>query len=154
MAKGMSLGRGIAAGLVLSAAAGCAPIYQNHGYVPADSELSQVKVGEPKADVEKQIGSPSMEGLKNDTAWYYVQSRWRTVGAFPPREIDRQVVAVSFTPAGNVANVERFGLERGEVVTISQRVTTSTVKGIGLLQQLFNDLGRFNPGQFLNRRGG
>ncbi|MBI1217838.1 MAG: outer membrane protein assembly factor BamE [Rhodobacteraceae bacterium] len=139
----------MAAGLLLVVLAGCAATFMDHGYVPADVELAQVHVGDSRETVEKTIGHPSVEGMEQPNAWYYVQSRWRYFGPVKPKEINRQVVAISFTPAGKVANIERFGLERGEVVVISQRVTTSTVKGVGLLQQLFNDLGRFNPGQFL-----
>jgi outer membrane protein assembly factor BamE (lipoprotein component of BamABCDE complex) len=151
MAKRISLVRRIAAGLVLLSLAACAATYNDHGYVPAQSELSQVKIGESKAQVEKAIGSPSLEGLKNVDAWYYVQSRWKHLGAFPPKEVKREVVAISFDKAGRVSNVEKFGLAHGNVVTISRRVTTSTVKGEGLLRQLLRDLGRFNPSNFFRR---
>lgn len=151
MAKGISPVRGGAAGALLLALGACAATYDNHGYVPAASELAQVKVGESKADVEKAIGSPSLEGLKNIDAWYYVQSRWKHLGAFPPKEVKREVVAISFDKAGRVRNIEKFGLARGNVVTISRRVTTSTVKGEGLLRQLLRDLGRFNPSNFFGK---
>lgn len=151
MARGISLVRNIAAAVVLVLLAACAATYANHGYVPADSELAQVKIGASKADVQKTIGPPTVEGLMKDDGWYYVQSRWRFFGAFKPKEVDRQVVAISFDKAGRVVNIERFGLDRGHVVEISRRVTTSTVKSIGLLQQLFNDIGRFDASQFLKR---
>ena len=151
MGKVINLVRVTVAGLLLAALAACAATYMDHGYVPADDELALVHVGDSRDAVTKAIGRPSMEGMVKADAWYYVQSRWRLYGPIKPKEVNRQVVAVSFTPAGKVANIERFGLERGEVVVISQRVTTSTVKGIGLLQQLFTDLGRFNPGQFLQK---
>ncbi len=153
MAKGINLVRSVVAGLLLVVLGACAATYVNHGYVPADSELSQIKLGETKADVQKVIGPPSAEGMQQGDAWYYVQSRWRHMGPFAPHEVQRQVVAISFTPQGKVANIERFGLEHGEIVTISRRVTTSSVKGLTLLQQLFNDLGRFDPTQFLKRSG-
>ena len=42
-------------------------------------------------------------------------------------------------------------LERGRVVTLSRRVTDTGVVDSGLLRQLLGNLGRFNPGDFLNR---
>ena len=151
MANRISLVRWVAACVLAGFVAACAPQIENHGYVPADAELAQIKVGDSKEAVTKTVGSPSVEGLKNADAWYYVQSRWRTLGAFAPKEVDRQVVAISFSPAGKVTNIERFGLDHGNVVTISRRVTSSTVKGMTLLQQLFNDLGRFDPTRFLKK---
>lgn len=153
MAKRISLVRKGAAGILMLALAGCAATFDDHGYVPAPSELSQVKAGQTKAEVQKEIGSPSLEGLQDVDAWYYVQSRWRHYGPFKPREVKRQVVAVSFDKAGRVKNVEQFGLKHGHVVTISRLETGSTVKSEGLLQQLFNDLGHFNPSNFLPSRG-
>jgi outer membrane protein assembly factor BamE (lipoprotein component of BamABCDE complex) len=151
MVKVINLVRVTVAGLLLAVLAACAATYVDHGYVPADDELALVHVGDSRDTVTKTIGRPSVEGMVKADAWYYVQSRWRHFGPVKPKEVNRQVVAISFTPAGKVANIERFGLERGEVVVISQRVTTSTVKGVGLLQQLFSDLGRFDPGKFLQK---
>ena len=46
--------------LALTLAAACAPVYRNHGYVPLDSELADVKVGEStRQDVADFIGRPS-----------------------------------------------------------------------------------------------
>ncbi|KPQ14077.1 MAG: hypothetical protein HLUCCO18_16175, partial [Rhodobacteraceae bacterium HLUCCO18] len=42
------------------------------------------------------------------------------------------------------SNVERFGLEDGNVVALSRRVTDSNVQGIGFLRQLLGNLGRIN----------
>lgn len=130
----------------LAAAAGCTRMYRNHGHVPSDDELAAVVVGQTRRDdLEALIGRPGAQGVLTGASWYYVGSRWETYGPNPPREIDRQVVAISFDEAGTVTNVERFGLERGRVVTLSRRVTDSGVQGSGLLRQLLGNVGRFNP---------
>ncbi len=85
----------------------------------------------------------------NDVGWFYVQSRWRNFGALPPKEVDRQVVAITFSEEGIVQNVERFGLEKGRVVAISRRVTESNIKGLGVLQQIFSNFGRIRADQIL-----
>lgn len=135
-------------GLLLVALAACAPVYRNHGYVPAEDELAEIKVGEDTREtLAPLIGRPSAAALLNDEGWYYVQSRWKHSGARPPREIDRQVVAITFTKEGVVENVERFGLENGKVVALSRRVTTSNIKGISFLRQLLGSLGNFRGGE-------
>ena len=53
---------------------------------------------------------------------------------------------MTFNESGTVANVERFGLERGKVVPLSRRVTESNVKGLSVIQQLLGSFGRLSPG--------
>ena len=130
----------------------CAPIYRNHGYVPAEEDLALLEVGRDTLETAApKVGRPSASGLLNDAGWYFVQSRWEHKGALPPREIDRQVVALSFSEAGVLQNVERFGMERGQIVPLSRRVTESNVRGLGILQQLFSNFGRLNAGQLLDQ---
>lgn len=129
----------------------CAPTYRNHGFIPAPEDLSQVVVGQTTLDeLQGLIGRPSAQGLLTGSAWYYVGSRWRTFGALEPREVSRQVVAVSFAPNGTVSNVETFGLERGRVVTLSRRVTEGSVTEISLVGQLLSNLGNFQAGDFID----
>jgi outer membrane protein assembly factor BamE (lipoprotein component of BamABCDE complex) len=129
----------------------CTPQFRNHGYVPPDEELALIEVGVDTRDsVAEKVGRPSTSGLLNDTGWYYVQSRWQTVGPREPREIDRQVVAITFTPEGQVTDVGRYGLEDGQVITLSRRVTTSNVQGAGFIRQLLGNIGGLRAEQVLN----
>ena len=134
-------------GLVLTA---CSAEFRNHGYVPADDELSQLQIGvDTQADVASAVGRPTSTGVLGADAWYYVQSSFRHYGYRAPVEVDREVVAISYDGAGRLANVERFGLENGRVVPISRRVTERNVQGVGFLRQLFGNIGQFNPADFL-----
>ena len=131
--------------------AACAPVYRNHGFIPAPEDLSQVVVGQTTVDeLQGLIGRPSAQGLLTGSGWYYVGSRWRHYGALEPRETSREVVAVSFAPDGVVTNVERFGLERGRVVTLSRRVTEGSVTEISLIGQLLGNLGNFQAADIID----
>jgi outer membrane protein assembly factor BamE (lipoprotein component of BamABCDE complex) len=135
-------------GLMIAVIAACSPVYRNHGYVPNEDELAQIEVGkDTRETLAPLIGRPSAAALLNDQGWYYVQSRWKHSGARPPKEIDRQVVAITFAEDGFVENVERFGLEQGKVVALSRRVTESNIKGISFLRQLLGSLGNFRGGE-------
>jgi outer membrane protein assembly factor BamE (lipoprotein component of BamABCDE complex) len=142
-------------GLVLvlaAAAAACSPVVRNHGYVPSDDELALVEIGvDTRETVAEKIGRPSTLGLLNDVGWYYVQSRYENFGPREPREIDRQVLAVTFTEAGVVENIARFGLEDGKVVEISRRVTETNIKGIGLIRQLLGNIGQIRASDVLGQ---
>jgi outer membrane protein assembly factor BamE (lipoprotein component of BamABCDE complex) len=135
-------------GLMIAVIAACSPVYRNHGYVPNEDELAQIEVGkDTRETLAPLIGRPSAAALLNDEGWYYVQSRWKHSGVRPPKEIDRQVVAITFDKEGVVENVERFGLENGKVVALSRRVTESNIKGISFLRQLLGSLGNFRGGE-------
>lgn len=132
-------------GVFLSLAA-CSPQYQNHGYVPPQEDLDQIKVGsDTRASVAEKIGIPASSGVLNDSGYYYVSMRTRSIGPLAKQAIEREVVAISFSSNGVVQNVERFGLERGQVVPLSRRVTSSPVSGQTFLRQLLGNLGRLSP---------
>lgn len=134
----------------LLAIAACSPVYRNTGYIPSENDLEEVVVGtSTREDVAVSVGRPSSSGVLAGSAWYYVGSRFKYFGARAPQEIDRQVVAISFDEADVVSNVERFGLDKGQVVTISRRTTDSNIKGVGFLRQLLGNLGNFNPASVL-----
>ena len=113
-----------AATLVLCLAlAGCAAEYRNHGYIPAQEDLDEIKVGsDTRETVAAKVGVPSSGGVLNDSGYYYVRMRTKTLGPLATKEIERQVVAISFAGNGTVQNIERFGLEQGRVVPLQRRV--------------------------------
>ncbi len=112
--------------------------------------LPWVKVGtDTRETVTQAVGRPSASGLLNDDQWFYVQSRYQQRGPKPPLEVNREVVVISFSEAGTVSNIERFGLEDGQVVALSRRVTDSNIQGGDLLGQLFGNFGRLTAEQFL-----
>jgi len=129
----------------------CTTLYRNHGYVPTEDDLAQLVVGkDTRETAAPKVGRPSASGLLNDTGWFYVQSRWEQRGALAPKEIDRQVVALTFSQSGVLENVERFGLERGQIVPLSRRVTEPNVRSMGVLRQLFANFGRLGVAQIVN----
>lgn len=140
----------VAMGLGLLLAA-CSPIVRNHGYAPTDEDLALIEVGvDTRETVARAVGRPSAQGLLGEDGWFYVQSRFESRGPREPREVERQVVSISFDERGRVANVERFGLAEGRVVTLSRRVTETNVRGLGLIQSLLQSFGRLSAGNLLN----
>lgn len=124
----------------------CTPQFSNHGYIPPQEELDQIKVGaDTRASVAEKVGVPASSGVLTEGGYYYVRSRKRAIGPLPVREIERQVVAISFSSNGVVQNVERFGLERGQVVPLARRVTSSPVSNQSFLRQLLGNIGRLGP---------
>lgn len=140
---------GLAALLAVVATA-CSPIVRNHGYAPTELQLAELTVGQDSQDtVAEAVGTPSSEGLQQDDTWFYVASRRRERGMRAPETMDRQIVAISFSETGTLANIERFSLEDGRVVTLSRRVTDPAVADIGLIRQVFGNVGTLQAEDFL-----
>ncbi len=146
---GSKLKTTIAAGVLLIAA-GCSTQYRNHGYVPLEEDLANIVVGVDTRDsVAESVGTPSTGGILDDSGYYYVYSRVRHFCMFEPKVIEREVLAITFDTRGVVANIERFGLEDGNVVPLSRRVTSSSVANKSFLRQLLGNLGRFTASDFV-----
>jgi outer membrane protein assembly factor BamE (lipoprotein component of BamABCDE complex) len=146
-----SFGKKLSKGLCVAAAAvtlgACSPTFQNHGYIPPQEDLDSLAVGiDTRASVEESVGPPSSGGVLNEGGYYYVRSRVRTFGLVKPKEVERQVLAISFDEAGVVSNIERFGLEDGQVVPLTRRVTDTAVSNKSFLRQLIGNIGRVGAG--------
>lgn len=150
-----NISRGVRFGVItalLSLSLACSPLIKNHGYIPEEEDLARVIVGQDtRESVTSIVGPPTSGGVLNGSGYYYVQSKFRTLGVFAPEEIEREVVAISFNDAGVVTNIERFGLEDGQVVTLSRRVTDNGIKDSTFIRQLLGSIGRFDAGQFLGQ---
>jgi len=130
--------------------ASCSTQFRNHGYVPSDAELANIIVGaDTKKTVASLIGRPTASGILDSSGWYYVESRFRHYAYQAPKEISRQVVAISFDASGRVANIERFGLEDGRIIALSRRVTKSTIDEKPFLRRLLGNLGAPSAAGFL-----
>ncbi len=130
--------------------AACSPIERFHGYAPSEEALLDVLVGVDTRDtVISTLGSPSTSDVTNSGDLFYVASEWKTIGPFAPKEVSREVVAIRMDANDVVTNVERFGLEDGNVVVVSRRVTEGSIQDITFLRQLLGTLGNFDAGQFI-----
>lgn len=143
--------RAAVAMLCLGMVAACSASYRNHGYIPLETDVAELLVGvDSRASVDDTIGPPSTSGLLGGGDYYYVRSRVKELGMLRPKEVERQVLAISFDEADTIANIERFSLQDGNIVPISRRVTDSSVEGNGFLRQMLGNFGNFNAGDFLN----
>lgn len=134
------------AALGLSVLTACSATYRNHGYVPPEEDLQQLVVGvDTRSTVDDVVGPPSVGGVLGDGNYYYVRKKVREYGMFRPEIVERQVLAISFDDTDAIANIERFGLEDGNVVPLSRRVTDSSVVDNGFLRQLLSNIGNINP---------
>lgn len=130
-------------GAALSAAA-CSTTTLKHGQHYSRAELLQVQPGMSQDEVRMALGSPATTSSVNDgAAYYYISSTKKQTAFFDPKEVDRRVVAVYFTPVGSVERVAQYGLKDGKMFDfISRKTASAAATQDGILQMLFRNLGR------------
>ena len=121
----------------------CSSVIQSHGHVPLNSDIEKIKVGiDNKNSIESLIGKPTTTSVLDNRDWYYIGSTMKHSGWKKPQEVKRVIIAISFTQAGIVENIERYSLSDGQEIKISSRVTRKKVKDNTFLRQLLGNFGR------------
>ncbi|MBL8552402.1 MAG: outer membrane protein assembly factor BamE [Hyphomonadaceae bacterium] len=135
---------GVAVAAALAAA--CSPTRASHGFISESEETPQVQVGvDTKSTVLTRLGTPSTTAAFDEDSWYYISSVDQRFGFGRPKTVEREVLVVRFDAADNVSAVDRFGLDRGQVVSYSDDVTPTRGRELGLLEQIFGNIGRTPP---------
>jgi len=130
----------------------CAPIVETitdyRGYLPRGEEISKSQVGLGKTEVEALLGSPSTTATLPDLgeSYYYISSVVETHAFLAPKVVDREILAVRFDYDQRVSGFAHYGLEDGKIINFIDRETPTRGKEMTILQQLFENIGRFDPG--------
>lgn len=136
---------GMAIGLAAAVAA-CAPRIDQRGNKPDEDQVVQINPGvDDKQRVAELIGTPSTISTFDDRTWYYISKRTETLAFFDPDVTDQEILAVNFTEEGIVDSMRLYGQEDGRTIAYVDRVTPTEGHEITFIQQLFGNLGRFNP---------
>lgn len=133
---------------VLAASAACSPIIDYRGYLPKSDDIKKLRVGQTKGEVVSILGSPSTTSTistKNDS-FYYISSVVQRVAFYPPEVTDREVLAIHFNPEGRVTRFAHYGMEDGKIIDFVTRKTPTRGKEMTVLQQFFQNIGRFGTG--------
>ena len=149
----MTLRQGPKAALALligaSLAAGCTQVRDRQGYVLDEEFISSISPGvDNKESVANTLGRPTFIGQFNENDWYYVSRRTRNMGYQMPRVVDQTVLHVRFDAAGNVASVNRTGVDQVAMIQPTDRKTPTLGQDKGFFEELFGNIGAVGaPGQ-------
>jgi outer membrane protein assembly factor BamE (lipoprotein component of BamABCDE complex) len=147
----LSLGR-IAALALLGAGllSGCsylAPPPQARGDRVDSDQLKQLVPGvSSQADAAALLGSPTAKGTFDQNTWLYVSEMTRPVVGGTLAVQNQRVVELRFDDQGVLRKVTTLGQKDAMPVNIVSRSTPAPGTEASLLQQLFGNVGRFNPG--------
>lgn len=132
------------AGVILSLAAGCSARQSTRGNLPTADQVELITLGvHGREDVRTVLGAPSVVSTFDGNIWYYVGLRTSQYAFFAPDVIEQQVLIVRFAGDGPVNKISRLDKSDGREVEIVDRETPSAGRELGLLEQLFGNIGRF-----------
>lgn len=133
-----------AAGLALSLAAGCEARQNTRGNLPTKDQVNLITMGvHGREDVRTVLGAPSVVSTFDENIWYYIGRRTTQYAFFERNVVEQQVLIVHFTPEGPVDRISRLDKSDGREVELVERETPSAGRQLGLLEQLFGNVGRF-----------
>jgi outer membrane protein assembly factor BamE (lipoprotein component of BamABCDE complex) len=131
----------------LAMASGCASIKDHRGYLADPTLLASVQPGiDNRVSVERTLGRPTFTSQFGQPAWYYVavDTAQRPFGT--PRTTEQTVLKITFDPAGNVAAVERSGMERVVRLSPEGDKTPTLGRERGFFEDLFGNIGSVGAG--------
>lgn len=140
-------GRASALAVLLLAAGtlgGCAAQIRGHqGYFFDPSLVATVQPGvDNKESVDKTLGRPTFAGQFTDNDWYYFSRDTRQLAFSQPRPKAQEVLHISFDKAGNVAKVEKTGMEKIASISPIGKTTPTLGRKRGFFEDLFGNIGR------------
>jgi len=140
-----SIKRGAIATLGLVALAGCAQVRDHKGYIVDSTLINTVQPGvDNKDSVAKTLGRPTFDSQwDGGNTWYYLARDTRQLAFATPKPVSQTLLTVRFASSGDVASVQRTGVETVRDVKLYGRKTPV----LGAHRTFFSELfGNIAPG--------
>ena len=132
---------------LLSGCAYLAPPLQARGDRVDSEQLKQLVPGvSSQSDAAALLGSPTAKGTLDQNTWIYVSEQTRPVVGGTLAVQNQHVVELRFDNRGVLRQVTALGPRDALPVSIVSRTTPAPGTEASVLQQLFGNIGRFNPG--------
>ena len=140
-----------AVGLLLCAMLGACGIFeappQIRGNKVDPEQLKELTPGtSTRADVTALIGSPTARATFDDNTWLYIGQVTRPRIGRTQGVLSQEVVILTFTEQGVLRDIDTKTAADSTPVAVVERTTPSPGTEASFLQQLFGNIGRFNPG--------
>jgi outer membrane protein assembly factor BamE (lipoprotein component of BamABCDE complex) len=132
-------------GLMLAGAlalGGCARTRGHQGFVLENTLASAIQPGtDTKDSVMNTLGRPTFTGSFDQSDWYYVSRDTKQMAYNMPHADKQTVLHVHFDANGNVATVDRRGLEQVASIHPSSDRTPTLGSHRSLFDELFGNIG-------------
>ncbi len=129
----------VAGGLLVS---GCSPVRGHQGYIVDPVLTNAIQAGvDNRQSVEASLGRPTFTGQFDENVWYYVSRETKQLAFNSPSARDQMVMRVTFDAAGNVAAVDRTGLELVANINPNGDATPTLGRERSFFEELFGNIG-------------
>ena len=134
---------GVAATLGLAVlAGGCASIKDHRGYIIDSALVDSVQPGvDNRLSVERTLGRPSFISQFGNKDWYYVSTDTKQAAFQRAKPYQQTVLRVRFDGAGNVAGIDRAGMEKVARIDPDGKKTPTLGRDRSFLEDLFGNIG-------------
>jgi hypothetical protein len=127
----------------LALTAGCARVPGHQGFIIDPQLAATVRPGvDNKASVQGTLGRPSFTGQFDENDWYYVSRDTKQLAYKVPRASGQTILHVRFDGGGNVATVDRIGLEKVATIRPNRDTTPTLGRNRSFFQELFGNIGQ------------
>ena len=131
-----------AAGGIVAATSGCASIRDHRGYLVDTALVDSVQPGvDNRLSVERTLGRPTFASQFGEQTWYYVSVDTKQVAFRRPRTSEQVVTRVRFDGAGNVASIDKAGMDRVARIDPDGKKTPTLGRDRSFLEDLFGNIG-------------
>jgi outer membrane protein assembly factor BamE (lipoprotein component of BamABCDE complex) len=123
-------------------ASGCARVPGHQGFIADEPLIAGIQAGiDNRESVEKTLGRPSFIGQFTPNEWYYVSRQTKQLAFAQPSPVEQLVLRVQFDARGNVAGVERTGIEKIARIHPEGDKTPTLGRDRSFFQDLFGNIG-------------
>lgn len=132
----------LALGCVAMTVSGCTRIRTHQGYLVDNLLVDSILPGVDNRDsVEGTLGRPTFVSQFGNKDWYYVSRDMKQLAFANPAVKEQTILRVRFDDAGNVAAVDRAGMENIAEVSPKDGRTPTLGRDRGLLEDIFGNIG-------------
>ncbi|MBA3897275.1 MAG: outer membrane protein assembly factor BamE [Sphingomonadaceae bacterium] len=126
----------------VAATGGCARVRGHQGFVADQQLVDAIKPGiDNRESVTRTIGRPTFAGQFDANDWYYVARETRQFAFAQPRPVQESVLHVRFDAAGNVASIEKTGIEKVASINPVSQTTPTLGRHRSFFEDLFGNIG-------------
>lgn len=143
----VSLSRKMVASVALVAvaltASACSRVRGHQGFIADQVLIDGIQPGiDNRESVTKTLGRPSFVGQFTPNDWYYFSRTTKQLAFASPSPTEQMILRVRFDAAGNVASVEKRGMEQIASINPEGDKTPTLGKERSFWEDLFGNIGQ------------
>lgn len=121
---------------------GCTQLRGRQGYIIDPVLTDAITAGvDNRESVEKTLGRPTFVGQFGKDEYFYIARETRQLAFANPRPTAQIVLRVRFDPAGNVATVDRTGMEDVARISPEGDATPTLGRERSFFEDIFGNIG-------------